>query len=407
VRLEETDNDNDKYHCLYLTANKLIGGQMDDSPDEEHCANGECFGDEAVDNVTSESASSASSFLIDDEYNDVVDDDAVDDDAVDDDVVDDDVVDDAAVDDAAVDDAAVDDDVVLARHAGDDDKWIERKRRVRGSDTKDVKRVKKLKNSKKAAKRRRTEDANDVEEVEMSRFYINYLAHNQFAVPSAFVLHAAKKNFPVTNGEHIGQLCILRSRELWKDLNHTHITILEGTDVKTGELVRGAFVCFELTGCDDARDTDDKNWLRAVPPEIMEHKLEQWKNTIEQKYTSDSAKMKKVFEKFVHVYEWTKDDSKGKLDASSLRVGQVRMVRMTRKLTTHKVGVVSQPRQSKTSTVEHAGANGKCKKRDNESDVSSNSTASTLVSATDLGCVGDVHVFQANGRWFMVRISEM
>eukprot|EP00966_Prymnesium_polylepis_P336787 7391748-Prymnesium_polylepis.1 len=185
-----------------------------------------------------------------------------------------------------------------------------------------------------------------------------------------------------------------------------HITILEGTDVKTGEIVRGAFVCLELIGCDD---TDDKNWLhvRAVPPEIMEHKLDQWRKEIEQKFASDRAKMKKVFDKYASVFEWTKDDSKGKMDASSLRVGQVRMVRMTRKLTTRKVGIVSQPRQPKTTTVEHAGANGKCKKRDNASDVSSNSTASTLGSATDLGCVSDVHVFQANGRWFMVGISEM
>jgi hypothetical protein len=41
---------------------------------------------------------------------------------------------------------------------------------------------------------------------------------------------------------------------------------------------------------DDTDDTDDKNWLRAMPPEITEHKRDQWRKEIEQKFASDSAK---------------------------------------------------------------------------------------------------------------------
>ena len=47
------------------------------------------------------------------------------------------------------------------------------------------------------------------------------------------------------------------------------------------------------------------------------------------------------------------------------------------------------------------------KKGDTASDISSASTAAAAAAhgkATDLGSSSDIHVFQANGRWFMVNL---
>ncbi len=240
--------------------------------------------------------------------------------------------------------------------------------------------------------------------VEMSRFIVNYMAHRVYGVPQKFILHEARRNMSVKDGVEIGALLNFRSRPLWNDLMYYHVTMFGGKLVTTGREESAPYVCFEPR---DRNDTDDKDWLRSIPTAIMEYKQPIWKKHIKEKYAGDRDKMKRVLKIYEPVLTWKKEQVTGaKLCPSSLGVGSEGMKILKKKPVSCKEKPETQARVSKDSGKVEKIINKSSKKADNASDISSASTAAAHGKATDLGATSDIHVFEANGRWFMVELPS-
>lgn len=151
----------------------------------------------------------------------------------------------------------------------------------------------------------------------MSRFYVCFRAHCEYAVPQEFVAHEAPKYLKVKSGDEIAELVKYTGIKYWANLKWYHVTILAGQNLTTKERNAAPYVCMNVPGNEE---TDDPNWLRPIVPAVMKHFVPVWKKQIKEKCGDDKQAYKAMLKQYESVLQW--DDTSPKLDPAKLGVGR-------------------------------------------------------------------------------------
>ena len=141
----------------------------------------------------------------------------------------------------------------------------------------------------------------------------------------------------VRDGLHMGEILNSKSGMKWKGLDYGNVTILGGNLTTTGKFESCPYVCFKATD-GDTENTDDENWLRAIPPQVMKFMQPLWLKKIKDKYKDDPDRANDLVTLdapggYNMVLTWNESMVSGhKLDIQQLGVGNHGMMPFGRKL---------------------------------------------------------------------------